>query len=100
MSVHAATVRGLSADGALIDGEAVVFGDDGRGNYAALMTKRRTHLARGVSAPKASSIEEGAQSKQGSAWRRAFESVASLVGCAVVAYLHHNVALTRRSKPS
>jgi bifunctional non-homologous end joining protein LigD len=33
-------VRGLSADEAIIDGEAVVFLDDGRSDFHALMTKR------------------------------------------------------------
>ena len=33
-------VRGLSADEALIDGEAVVFRDDGRSDFVALLTKR------------------------------------------------------------
>jgi bifunctional non-homologous end joining protein LigD len=33
-------VRGLSADEALIDGEAVVFQDDGRSDFHALLTKR------------------------------------------------------------
>jgi bifunctional non-homologous end joining protein LigD len=33
-------VRGLPADEALIDGEAVVFRDDGRSDFVALLTKR------------------------------------------------------------
>jgi bifunctional non-homologous end joining protein LigD len=33
-------VRGLSADEAMIDGEAVVFQDDGRSDFHALLTKR------------------------------------------------------------
>jgi len=33
-------VRGLNADDALIDGEAVVFQDDGRSDFHALLTKR------------------------------------------------------------
>jgi ATP-dependent DNA ligase len=33
-------VHGLSADEALIDGEAVVFQDDGRSDFHALLTKR------------------------------------------------------------
>jgi bifunctional non-homologous end joining protein LigD len=36
----AEAVRGLSADEALIDGEAVVFQDDGRSDFHALLTKR------------------------------------------------------------
>jgi bifunctional non-homologous end joining protein LigD len=36
----AEAVRGLSADEALIDGEAVVFHDDGRSDFHALLTKR------------------------------------------------------------
>jgi ATP-dependent DNA ligase len=36
----AATVCNLSADGVLIDGEAVVSRDDRRSNFHALMTKR------------------------------------------------------------
>jgi ATP dependent DNA ligase domain len=45
----AEAVRGLAADEALIDGEAVVLKDDGRSDFAALMTKRRgAGLARGL----------------------------------------------------
>jgi bifunctional non-homologous end joining protein LigD len=33
-------VRGLPADEAMIDGEAVVFQDDGRSDFHALLTKR------------------------------------------------------------
>jgi bifunctional non-homologous end joining protein LigD len=40
LSRIADAVRGLSADEALIDGEAVVFRDDGRSNFHALLTKR------------------------------------------------------------
>jgi bifunctional non-homologous end joining protein LigD len=40
LSRFADAVRGLSADEALIDGEAVVFRDDGRSNFHALLTKR------------------------------------------------------------
>ena len=36
----AEAVRGLNADDALIDGEAVVFQDDGRSDFNALLTKR------------------------------------------------------------
>jgi bifunctional non-homologous end joining protein LigD len=36
----AEAVRGLNADEALIDGEAVVFLDDGRSDFHALLTKR------------------------------------------------------------
>ena len=36
----AEAVRGLSAGEALIDGEAVVFQDDGRSDFHALLTKR------------------------------------------------------------
>jgi bifunctional non-homologous end joining protein LigD len=36
----AEAVRGLSADEALIDGEAVIFQDDGRSDFHALLTKR------------------------------------------------------------
>ena len=36
----AESVRGLPADEALIDGEAVVFQDDGRSDFHALLTKR------------------------------------------------------------
>jgi hypothetical protein len=36
----AEAVRGLSADEAMIDGEAVVFMDDGRTDFHALLTKR------------------------------------------------------------
>jgi len=36
----AEAVRGLNADDALIDGEAVVFQDDGRSDFHALLTKR------------------------------------------------------------
>jgi bifunctional non-homologous end joining protein LigD len=36
----AAAVRGLAADEALIDGEAVVLYTDGRSDFAALMTRR------------------------------------------------------------
>jgi bifunctional non-homologous end joining protein LigD len=36
----AEAVRGLSADEAMIDGEAVVFHDDGRSDFHALLTKR------------------------------------------------------------
>jgi ATP-dependent DNA ligase len=39
----AEAVRGLSVDRALIDGEAVVFRDDGRSDFGALMT---AHLGR------------------------------------------------------
>jgi hypothetical protein len=34
------TVRGLSADETMIDGEAVLFQDDGRSDFRALLTKR------------------------------------------------------------
>jgi hypothetical protein len=45
----AEAVRGLAADEALIDGEAVVLKDDGWSDFAALMTKRRgAGLARGL----------------------------------------------------
>jgi bifunctional non-homologous end joining protein LigD len=33
-------VRGLSAEGAMVDGEAVVFLDDGRSDFHALLTRR------------------------------------------------------------
>jgi bifunctional non-homologous end joining protein LigD len=36
----AEAVRGLNADEAMIDGEAVVFQDDGRSDFHALLTKR------------------------------------------------------------
>jgi bifunctional non-homologous end joining protein LigD len=36
----AEAVRGLNVDRALIDGEAVVLQEDGRSDFAALMTKR------------------------------------------------------------
>jgi len=36
----AEAVRGLSADGALIDDEAIVLRDDRRSDFGALMTKR------------------------------------------------------------
>jgi bifunctional non-homologous end joining protein LigD len=38
-------VRGPSADEALIDGEAVVFQDDGRSDFHALLTKRGWRIA-------------------------------------------------------
>jgi bifunctional non-homologous end joining protein LigD len=40
LSRIADAVRGLSADETLIDGEALVFRDDGRSNFHALLTKR------------------------------------------------------------
>jgi len=39
-SAIAEAVRGLKADRALIDGEAVVIMDDGRSDFGALLTKR------------------------------------------------------------
>jgi bifunctional non-homologous end joining protein LigD len=40
LSRIADAVRGLAADAALIDGEAVVFRDDGRSDFVALLTRR------------------------------------------------------------
>jgi bifunctional non-homologous end joining protein LigD len=41
----AETVRGLPADEALIDGEAVVFRHDGRSDFHAVLTKRGARMA-------------------------------------------------------
>lgn len=83
----------LSMDRAMGD-EAVVFRNDGSSDFHALLTKwaaRRPHSWR--FGAKASSIEEGV-SRSVQRLAKSAETVASDVARAVVACLHHNVALT------